>query len=136
MGQPDIRHKTIGHIKRAQNRFHTINRRCDNNKSYKNVKFLIDKDEFISWFMVNDFKNCSVDRKDPKGHYEMSNIRMIPKDINSQRLERLSADGKQICRVCKERKLIRLFVTDRRVVSTGKSTLCKECSKLIRKKNA
>lgn len=91
----DKRHKEIGGRHRALSRYHMIVHRVENahlprNSGYKGILVLVSKDEFIEWFMPRDFPGCSVDRIDNKGHYQLSNMQVIP-------LTRLSLDRLDEC---------------------------------------
>lgn len=74
--------------------WHNMLRRTRSNKGcYETVEVLMTKAEFSAWArpLVAEFmsefpeRSPSVDRIDPKGHYELSNIRIISSAENSFR---------------------------------------------------
>lgn len=76
--------KWTGIIFRAENR-------KGNTPAYENVKLLMTREEFMNWAIpeitrfLKQFPNKtpSVDRKDSFGHYELSNLRIVDRGINS-----------------------------------------------------
>ena len=61
MKKKDNRYSIIGGKHRALSRYYMILNRLKNternkNTCYQDVKMLIDKDTFVSWFMKNDFE--------------------------------------------------------------------------------
>lgn len=127
----DNRHKIIGGRHRALARYHMLCNRVKNshlpkNKNYQYVKVLVEKEAFISWFMPLDYVGCSVDRKDNMGHYELSNMQIIPLVVNIAKDHLQIKNGMRKCCVCKTEKILSDFVQDLRI-SVGVSTLCKSC---------
>lgn len=127
----DNRHKVIGGRHRALARYHMLCNRVKNshllkNKSYLNIKVLVGKEAFISWFMPRDYIGCSVDRMDSSGHYELSNMQIIPLLVNIAKDHLKVKNGMRICCSCKKEKILSDFVQDLRI-SIGVSTRCKSC---------
>lgn len=89
---------------------------------------LISKDEFVKWFMDNDFEGASVDRINKNGDYTLDNIQLIPLDENIRKDKVKSKDGYCECYVCKKTKKLDEFVTDNRR-KNGHTTICKECDR-------
>ena len=87
---------------------------------------LIPKDEFVKWFMENDFEGASVDRIDNKGDYSMDNIQLIPLAENIAKDKQKAVNGFCPCYVCGEIKPLELFAVDKRR-QNGHSTICKKC---------
>lgn len=134
----DLRNSIIGSKRRAVNHFNLICNRIKTiyrlkNKCYKNTKLLINKEDFIVWFMSNDFKGASVDRIDNNGHYSLDNIQLIKLQDNIRKDKIKAKNGFCECFRCRRIKLIEEFVKDRRRFN-GHSTICRECD-LNRKKN-
>lgn len=97
------------------------------NSKYKGVELRVSKDDFIKWFMENDFEGASVDRKDSKGHYELENMRLIPLESNIAKEKLISKNGFCTCYRCKQTKPLDEFVKDNRRLTTGRSTICLSC---------
>jgi len=128
----DTRHKQIGAKHRAESRYAMILYRVTNtqtakNKNYQNVKVLISKEDFVEWFMKNDFEGCSVDRIDRKGHYEISNMQLIPRWLNTAKDKIKHTNGLCVCFRCKKEKPSVEFVKESRRKFNGLSTVCKKC---------
>lgn len=129
----DLRNKQIGTRRRALNRYKLMLRRTKftdlpKNKKYKGIKVRIDKEEFIKWFMENDFYNASVDRIDKNKDYTMDNIQLIPLNENIAKDKIKEKDGYCECYKCHEIKPVSLFVKDKRR-TTGHSTICLDCER-------
>lgn len=127
----DVRHQEIGSRRRAVARYAMIRHRITHtdtsrNKNYAGVKLLVNRDDFIQWFMGRDFKGCSVDRIDSSGHYELSNMQVIPLATNIRKDKAIACDGKCRCYACKEIKNESEFATDKRRAN-GFATICKSC---------
>jgi len=86
--------KTARHY--ACNAWCRMNRRVKNYPSYvrKKIKVLMTREEFIAWACVefqkflniNNFSSPSIDRINPDGHYEISNIRVLSLEENTTRM--------------------------------------------------
>lgn len=129
----DHRYKQIGSRKRAQSRYAMIKYRLAHtdqkkNSCYAGVQLKVSEEEFVKWFMENDFSGCSVDRIDPSKDYEIGNLQLIPQPINSGKDKIIAVDGKCRCFRCGVTKLQAEFVKDSRR-STGYSTVCKPCER-------
>ena len=127
----DIRHTMIGSVKRAQSRYYMIKYRLEHtdepkNRGYKNKKLLVSEKDFVEWFMPQDYKGCSVDRIDNSGHYELSNMQIIPIDENIRKDKVKAKGGMCECYVCKQTKSLDLFAVDKRR-KNGHTTICKSC---------
>lgn len=130
----DNRHKQIGGRHRAASRFAMIRNRLANpvgkNACYAGVKLLISKEDFIAWFMANDFPGASVDRIKVEKHYEAGNLQLIPTGINSGKDKTKAVDGKCECYRCHKLKPLNEFVKESRRRINGRSTICIECERL------
>lgn len=134
MTRKDARHREVGGSHRARTRYYILCNRVKNtqqskNSCYEGIQVLVSKDEFIRWFMMNDFTGCSVDRIDKGGHYELSNMQLIPLAQNIAKDKLVSKDGMSRCYVCRNVKPLDQFVSETRRIATGKSTICKECER-------
>lgn len=87
---------------------------------------LIPKDEFVNWFMANDFEGASVDRIDKKGDYTMENIQLLPLAENIRKDKVKAQNGMCVCFMCHETKPLELFAVDKRR-KNGHGTICKKC---------
>lgn len=97
------------------------------NYCYKGVEVLCSKDEFINWYMPQDFSGASVDRISDTGHYELSNMQVISirqNVIKSLRTVFTDTSGK--CCRCKELKSLKDFAKDKRR-DNGRSSMCYKC---------
>ena len=126
-----------------------IKKRCENEKyhelrpKYKNVKNLLDKDEFIRWYVENYFDGCEVDRVKDDGHYEMSNIQLLSKEEHNRKrkIERdgYVKEGFKKCNRCKVKKpnTKKFFSPHKRNISEfnplGLRGICKECLNIQRR---
>lgn len=127
----DNRHRVIGGKHRALSRYYMILNRInhtdtDKNRCYENVKMLISKDDFVKWFMENDFEGASVDRIDHTKDYSLDNIQLIPIDENIRKDKVKAKNGQCECYKCKRIKSLDDFAKDSRR-KNGHSTMCKEC---------
>ena len=135
----DTRHLDIGGRHRTESRYYMIANRIKNshlrkNKNYHGVNLLVSKDDFIEWFCVRDFYRSSVDRIDKNGHYELSNMQVIPLHQNIAKDKLKHKNGFCVCRVCKINKPTIDFVKSSRLITVGYETICKNCeSKRTRK---
>ena len=130
----DLRNQQIGGRHRAMARYYMIAHRVSNtnekkNKKYCGIEVRVGKEEFIAWFMERDFPGCSVDRIDSSGHYELSNMQVIPLSHNIRKDKTFCRDGTSRCRSCGQTKQVSEFCIDRRL-STGITTLCKRCERV------
>jgi hypothetical protein len=96
------------------------------NRGYVGIQLLVEREEFITWFIERDFKGCSVDRIDPNGHYELSNMQVIPLAANIRKDKAIATNGKCRCYNCKEWKALKDFAVDKRRAN-GHSTICRAC---------
>lgn len=115
--------------------------------SYHGVELRMTRAEFEKWAipkLVKWFRTCpekipSIDRIDPTGHYELSNIRLLDvcenRSSNKRNTHRFSPDGMLWCPRCKkhlakedfyERPSVPLTETNQRM---HWSAQCKECTK-------
>lgn len=115
-------------VRYAMIRNRTQNTDYNRNTGYKGIKLLVGREEFITWFMPQDYKGCSVDRIDNKGHYELSNMQIIPLKINMAKDRTKMKNGIVECYACKEEKEKELFVKDKRRMN-GYSTICLDCER-------
>lgn len=131
----DTRHTIIGCRHRASSRYAMIKSRITNtstsrNSCYEGVRLIVGRDEFIEWFMQRDFAGCSVDRINKDGDYELSNMQVIPLWKNIAKDKVKARGGVCRCFACGEEKPLDQFVSDRRRITTGKTTICKHCESL------
>ena len=129
----DLRNSLIGTKRRAINHYNLIINRLKKtnllkNKCYKGIKLNISKEEFVEWFMKNDFKNCSVDRIDKNKDYSLDNIQLIPLVDNIRKDKIKEHDGMCECYVCNQTKPLSEFAKDNRRLNAY-TTICKECER-------
>jgi len=133
MRKRDIRHTIIGGRHRAQTRYYMIKGRIKSTSS-KNKKYppeleVMEQEQFVRWFQVNDFKNCSVHRLDNNQGYILSNLVLMDK-IEHCRLHkyqyRQGITGTRSCTKCGVTKASALFSKDSRRWN-GRASICKEC---------
>lgn len=129
----DQRYRAIGGRHRTSSRYAMILNRVKTaclrrrNSGYRNIKVKISREDFIQWFQSRDFAGCSVDRIDPSGDYEFSNIQVIPLWQNIGK-DKLKAIGSMcICYRCKANKPLTKFVRSSRRRILGIDTICKPC---------
>lgn len=130
----DIRHTLIGGKHRAMSRYYMMLYRVQNwnnsrNMNYQGIEVRVPKEEFIKWFMERDFTRCSVDRIDKTGHYELSNMQVIPLWQNIAKEKVKAKDGVTKCYSCGEVKTLEGFVGNRERRTTGKTNICKKCER-------
>jgi hypothetical protein len=78
---------------KAVQAWHDLNKRVQNQPEYAGVEVRVTRDAFVAWatdafarwFVTHPDVRPSVDREDPAGHYEISNLRVIPLGENSRR---------------------------------------------------
>jgi transposase-like protein len=78
--------------RRAKRTWNTIKHRAGKQQSYEHVEVRMTRDEFLAWSIPEYAKwipkdQPSLDRIDPRGHYELGNLRIINRRENS-RLQR------------------------------------------------
>lgn len=131
-GKKDTRYREIGGRHRASSRYAMMMYRVSNptgkNSCYSDVIVDISEEDFISWFMANDFEGCSVDRIESTKNYEVGNLQLIPTGVNSGKDKIKSFHGLCECYGCKLLKPVADFVKESRRI-TGHSTICKECDR-------
>lgn len=126
----DLRHTVIGSRRRALQRWSMIVHRLKastlKNKHYAKRSLEMTKEEFVTWFMANDFKGCSVDRVDNSKGYTISNLQLIPLALNIAKDKTAFNGITHQCSICKETKAKEKFVRDlRRQSKIG--SICKQC---------
>ena len=122
----------VGSRRRAACRYAMMRHRVDNchevrNKCYRGIKLKIGREEFIEWFMANDYAGCSVDRIDSRGDYELSNMRLIPTWVNTGQDKLKIKNRKKHCWRCKQYKPFGEMVKSKRALLTGVDGVCKKC---------
>lgn len=125
-----------------------MNRRCLNrdgdNPAYARIELRIGKAEFIAWALpyyeqiIAAGKIPTVSRIGDKGHYEIGNIEIIPKDEH-RRLEALirksrtrPEPGKKVCPKCRVTKECSEFSHNRSSMD-GRNCWCKLCVRRLYK---
>lgn len=112
--------------------------------TYANIEVRMSRAEFLAWAVPayrrferkNPGSRASVDRKDPDGHYEIRNLRVIAMVAN-QRLAKANKNihapkGKAWCAICRSYKPKEAF--DKNSTSWHRlSSYCKECTSSARK---
>jgi hypothetical protein len=126
--------RTIGSRRRASNKYNAIVSRIrgynnKKNNSYIGIKLLVSREDFILWYMPLDFEGASVDRIDKNGHYELSNMQVIPLDENIRKDKIKAKNDHCECYVCKTTKPLEEFSVDNRR-KNGRSTICKACENI------
>jgi hypothetical protein len=100
--------------RRAKRTWNTINARSGSQQSYEHVQVRMTRDEFLAWAVpayekwmsLYPGQTPSLDRIDPAGHYELTNLRILERGENN-RLGRNHHNvhaplGMAWCHVCKE----------------------------------
>ena len=124
----------VGCRRRANNKYNAILSRLnattrDKNKAYVGVELRVTREDFIAWYMPLDFEGASVDRIDKNGHYELSNMQVIPLDENIRKDKVKAQNDHCECYVCKTTKPLEEFSVDNRR-KNGRSTICKACENI------
>lgn len=123
----------VGCRRRANNKYNAILSRLntttrDKNKAYVGVELRVTRGDFIAWYMPLDFEGASVDRIDKSGHYELSNMQVIPLKENIRKDKIKAHEGICECCRCHIVKPLSDFNKDKRRLS-GYSTICIECER-------
>lgn len=106
---------------------------------YEQVEVRISREAFMAWAVpeiAQFFKDHpgltpSVDRKEPSGHYEAGNLRIV--DVNQNRLmtrknkNLVAPPGKLWCGICKQYLAIESFSVDNQR-RTKRNCFCKPCN--------
>lgn len=135
---------------KAQVLWDGLSRRAENKigcrPTYKDVKVCFTKEEFLAWVIPNleewvkshSLESVTVDRKDSKGHYELSNVQLLTKSDNSRKLERnknvVAPVGFAWCGKCEDYLTADNFFHNSNNTHTGTSFYCKMHSKEYTKK--
>ena len=130
MGSHEKR-RVVGTRERASYRYSQMESRCRNgnncNHLKNGIKVIVEKEDFISWFIGLDFDGASVDRIDPLKHYEWGNIQVIAMSDNCSKDKKAPiVDGKKRCRSCDDWTCIDALAKDKRLAS-GVTNICKKC---------
>lgn len=93
------------------------------------------EEEFIEWFMVRDYEDCSVDRIESRGHYEISNLQLLHRLEHNTKDHAMTNGPTVVCRVCQQEKPRDQFTREIRR-RNGINTICKPCERVrCRKKD-
>lgn len=94
--------------------------------------------EYLKWFQEHPEESPSIDRIDPAGHYELSNIRLMEvwenRTSNKRNKHRLAPEGSLHCRFCKQYLPTTDFYERPSMPLTAKNTRshwsaeCRKCS--------
>lgn len=120
-------------------KYYNVGSKNPKNKIYSNVYIEVTREEYKELCIKNkelilSLKRPSVDRINKNLNYNLSNIQFIElfdnitKDVNT-----VFKDGKGVCCACKQEKNIDQFVKDKRMITTGRTSRCKECEKKRRR---
>lgn len=123
---------------RAVNAWHRIKRRVKHSEHYYHVQIRMTRDEFLAW-AVPRFERWmsehpditpSIDRKDPRGHYELSNLRLLSLAENCRQATRnkniYAPSGMGWCGSCKAYYPLSRFHRDKNSPN-GRTGRCKDC---------
>ena len=110
---------------------------CEKIKAFadKSTENKIMKAPFITvnswneWTETSYLEHASVDRIDKNGHYELSNMQVIPLDENIRKDKVKAQNDHCECYVCKTTKPLEEFSVDNRR-KNGRSTICKACENI------
>lgn len=129
---------------KASNIFTGITQRCTNEKrqeerpKYKNVSNLLNKEEFIKWYVENYFNGCEVDRVDDDKDYSIDNIQLLSKVEHNKKSASKRIDlikEVAICSKCDTSYIYSTenFYTKESLISKynplGIRSVCKKCNK-------
>lgn len=120
-----------------------MNSRVMRQASYKNIKVLITRDEFLSWatpifknWDYSDSSAPSIDRIDGFGNYELGNMQVIPLSENRKkhRTDKIHSSpvGKSWCHRCKDYLSLSNFWACKSN-SNGLQKRCKSCQQEAKK---
>ena len=123
----------IGCRRRANNKYNAILSRLSKtnrkkNENYIGVQLRVSRKEFIDWFMPLDFEGASIDRIDANGHYEISNMQVIPLSENIRKDKVKAKNGFCECYKCHQIKPISDFCKDKKR-KNGHKTICLDCER-------
>lgn len=126
-------YRIIGSRTRASYKYNQMLARVrstrEKEKSYRGIKVLVSKEDFIRWYMPRDFVGASVDRIDNKGHYTLENMQVISMrdNIIKARHQNVRAhDGVNVCYKCGQEMPLEMFVKNKNYY-TGHLNICKNC---------
>lgn len=130
---------------RAVQAWHDLNKRIRKQSEYKGVEVRMTRAEFLEWAVPaftqwmtdNPGITGSVDRQDPAGHYEISNLRIISWGDNA-RLRRTNhnvhaPEGQAWCGKCRIYKPVSAFERNR-TKPHGLQNHCRSCRSTSRRK--
>lgn len=106
---------------RAHRAWKWIGMRLASQKEYSHIELRMTQEEFLAWAIPEytawsesaPLCRSSIDRIDPDGHYELSNIRLLDKGENAKRSRAnknwCAPDGQHWCTGCKQYLLFEAF---------------------------
>lgn len=126
------RHPETGLSSKTRQAWHRICSRSlnadGNHPTYANIENRLDRREFEEWYGKGYFDGCSVDRIDNYGHYQMSNIALIPHGENSKKssihVNFWAPTNSRWCCVCREYLSIDLFYKNAAKNTVSKCVIC------------
>ena len=133
-------HKTISGYRHKM--WNTVSHRCGSDGSYKNIELKMTKEEFYDFItpLIEKFldqypdETPSLDRIDPKGHYEKNNIQIIEWKKNLTKssvfLQRMGVNKKSPHSE-KIKALSQIVIGQCEVLDLNPSDMIKELSKWI-----
>jgi hypothetical protein len=125
-----INRSWVGMNTRAANGTH---READR-KYYDNVMIMVSRADFAAWCRSQEahilsLERPSIDRIDPRGHYELKNMQVIEFRVNCGKDKKSPFEnGRCVCRICRVEKNFLEFAKDSSCL-LGRSSRCTVCER-------